>query len=316
MNAPVNVVGIDVSKARLDCCALPEDSSWTIANDDAGIALLLQRLQELQPELVVLEATGGFETRVATHLTAAGLRVAVVNPRQVRRFAQALNRLAKTDRIDARVLAEFARAVNPQVRPLADAELQELAALVARRSQLVQMRTQEKNRLPQAHPRVRPQIKDLIAMLDAQIASLEIDLTAKLRSSEAWCEQRDLLLGVPGVGPILTCSLLAQLPELGQLNRQRIAALVGVAPFHNDSGEHHGRRTTWGGRREVRTVLYMATLTAVRHNPVIRAFYQRLRANGKTFKVAMVACMRKLLTILNSMLKHRQPWISRPVCLT
>ena len=308
MDALVKVIGIDVSKAKLDCWALPAQEAWGIDNDDGGIAALLTQLRTRAPELVVLEATGGYETQAATALAAAGWRVAVVNPRQVRRFAQALNRLAKTDRIDAQVLAEFGRAVNPQVRPLPDAQTQELAALVARRNQLVQMRTQEKNRLPMTLPPLRPRVKEHVAFLDAAIARLEIDLTAKLRSSEVWCERRDLLLDVPGVGPILTCTLLAQLPELGQLNRQRIAALVGIAPFHDDSGKHQGRRTTWGGRREVRTVLYMATLAARIHNPVIRAFYQRLRGNGKTYKVAMVACMRKLLTILNSMIKHGHAW--------
>lgn len=308
MDTTMKVVGIDVSKGRLDCCALPELKGWGVDNTESGIAGLLTELQRQCPELVVLEATGGYETAVATALAAAGMRAAVVNPRQVRRFAQALNRLAKTDRIDAQVLAEFGRAVNPQVRPLPDDAAQELGALVMRRSQLVQMRTQEKNRLPMTRPVLRPRLKDHIAFLDEEIARLEIDLTAKLRSSEVWCERRDLLLGVPGVGPILTCSLLAQLPELGQLNRQRIAALVGVAPLNDDSGKHQGRRSTWGGRREVRTVLYMAAVAAVHHNPVIRDFYQRLRARGKSFKVAVVACMRKLLIILNAMIKHGQAW--------
>src|SRR5438552_10723027 len=231
MDALVKVIGIDVSKAKLDCWALPAQEAWGIDNDDGGIAALLTQLRTRAPELVVWEATGGYETQAATALAAAGWRVAVVNPRQVRRFAQALNRLAKTDRIDAQVLAEFGRAVNPQVRPLPDAQTQELAALVARRNQLVQMRTQEKNRLPMTLPPLRPRVKEHVAFLDTAIARLEIDLTAKLRSSEVWCERRDLLLDVPGVGPILTCTLLAQLPELGQLNRQRIAALVGIAPF-------------------------------------------------------------------------------------
>jgi transposase len=311
MDAPIRVIGVDVSKARLDCCALPETEAWGVANDEVGVAALLEQVRSRAPQLVVMEATGGYETRVATALAAAGWRVAVVNPRQVRRFAQALNRLAKTDRIDAQVLAEFGRAVNPQVRPLPDDDAQELAALVARRGQLVQMRTQEKNRLPMIRSALRPRVKDHVAFLDAEIKRLEIDMTAKLRTSEVWCERRELLLGVPGVGPILTCMLLAQLPELGELNRQRIAALVGVAPFHDDSGKHQGRRSTWGGRRDVRTVLYMATVTAVIHNPTIRAFYERLRARDKTFKVAIVACMRKLLTILNSMIKYGHSWSPR-----
>jgi len=287
------VVGIDVSKRRLDCCELPSKQVWSSDNSDEAIAGLVERLRGLKPELVVMEATGGYETPLATQAAAAGFRVAVVNPRQVRYYAKATGRLAKSDRIDAQVLAEFGLKVEPQIRPLADEHTRELAALVARRVQLGTMRAR---------------IKAHVAWLDQEIAALEVDMTAKLRSSEAWCDKRDLLLSVPGVGALTTVTLLAQLPELGQLNRHAIANLVGVAPLNDDSGSHHGRRFTWGGRREVRAVLYMATLTAMRHNPLIRAFYQRLRAAGKEFKVAIVACMRKLLTILNAMLKTNTPW--------
>lgn len=302
------VVGIDVCKSRLDCFALPGQQAWSCANTQGGIEELVRRITELGCELSIMEASGGYETAVATGLAGAGLRVAVVNPRQVRHFAKALNKLAKTDRIDARVLAEFALSINPQVRPLPDAQTRELAQLLARRAQLLGMRTQEKNRIAQAAAGLRAGIKTHIKWLDAEIAKLEVELTAKLRASEAWCDKRELLLGVPGVGATTVFALLAELPELGQLNRQCIAALVGVAPLNDDSGQHQGRRFTWGGRASVRSVLYMATLCAVRHNQVIRAFYKRLRENGKPFKVALVACMRKLLTILNAMLKHNKPW--------
>lgn len=302
------VVGIDVSKLQLDCCALPSGQLWSCPNEHSGIEELVSRLEQLDCGLVVMEATGGYETAAATRLAAAGLRVAVVNPRQVRHFAKALNKLAKTDRIDARVLAEFGVSVNPQVRPLPDERTRELADLLARRGQLVGMRTQEKNRIAQAAAGLRTGIKTHVKWLDAEIAKLEVELTAKLRASEAWCDKRDLLLGVPGVGPTTTLALLAELPELGQLNRQRIAALVGVAPLNDDSGKHQGRRFTWGGRASVRSALYMASVCAIRHNELIRAFYLRLRAKGKPFKVAIVACMRKLLTILNAMVKHHKPW--------
>jgi transposase len=302
------VVGIDVSKLQLDCCALPSGQLWSCPNEHSGIEELVSRLEQLDCGLVVMEATGGYETAAATRLAAAGLRVAVVNPRQVRHFAKALNKLAKTDRIDARVLAEFGVSVNAQVRPLPDERTRELADLLARRGQLVGMRTQEKNRIAQAAAGLRTGIKTHVKWLDTEIAKLEVELTAKLRASEAWCDKRDLLLGVPGVGPTTTLALLAELPELGQLNRQRIAALVGVAPLNDDSGKHQGRRFTWGGRASVRSALYMASVCAIRHNELIRAFYLRLRAKGKPFKVAIVACMRKLLTILNAMVKHHKPW--------
>jgi transposase len=314
MNAQNKVVGIDVSKLRLDCFALPTQQAWSCQNAEVGDQSLLERLRAIDPDLVVLEATGGYETRVATLLLASGFRAAVVNPRQVRHFAKAMNKLAKTDRIDARLLAEFGLRVEPQVRALPDERTRELADLVSRRGQLVHMRTQEKNRLTIVSSAVRPRIKSHIAWLDQELKGLDLDLTAKLRSCEAWCDKRDLLLSVPGIGPLNTLMLLSHLPELGSLNRHAIAMLVGVAPLNDDSGKHQGRRITWGGRREVRSALYMATVAASRHNVLIRSFYQRLRAAGKPFKVAIVACMRKLLTILNAMVKHNKPWA--PVVLS
>jgi len=302
------VVGIDVSKARLDCHALPSAQSFATDNWQAGIEALSQWLKQLHAELVIMEATGGYETRAATATAALGFRVAVVNPRQVRHYAKALNRLAKTDRIDAKILAEFGARVDVQVRALPDEETRELAELVSRRTQLVNMRTQEKNRLAGAAGKLRDGIKAHVKWLDEQIHSLDIDLTAKLRSSQAWCEKRDLLHSAPGIGPLSTAMLVGRVPELGKLDRKAIAALVGVAPLNDDSGKRQGRRHIWGGRGDVRSMLYMATLSAKRHNPVIREFYERLRRNGKQFKVAMVACMRKLLTILNAMVKNNTKW--------
>lgn len=308
MSAVCKVAGIDVCKARLDCHALPSELSFSGDNSEAGIEALGQWLKQLEIELVVMEATGGYETRAATMLMAGGFGVAVVNPRQVRHYAKALNRLAKTDRIDARILAEFGLGVAPQIRPLPDEQTRELSEMVSRRGQLINMRTQEKNRLAGTAGKVREGIKAHIKWLDEQIHALDIDLTAKLRGSQAWCEKRDLLLSVPGVGSLSAAVLLARLPELGKLDRKAIAALVGVAPFNDDSGKRHGRRHIWGGRQDVRTTLYMATMTAKRHNEVIRELYERLRKNGKQFKVAMVACMRKLLTILNAMVKNNTQW--------
>jgi transposase len=256
----------------------------------------------------VLEASGGYETATAAALAGVLFRVAVVNPRQVRDFAKATGKLAKTDRIDAHVLAEFGVAIDPQVTRLADEETKALQGLLARRSQLVAMRTQEMNRLAQAAAAVRPQIKDHIAWLNEAIRKCDIDLTAKLRSSPAWKAKEDLLRSMPGIGAINSRMLMAGLPELGQLNRQKIAALVGVAPFNRDSGKFKGQRRIWGGRAQIREALYMAALTAKRCNPVVRTLYERLTARGKPHKVAMVACMRKMLTILNTMAKNNAHW--------
>jgi transposase len=262
----------------------------------------------LKPSGVVLEATGGFEMLVAVELELAELPVSLVNPRQVRSFARATGRLAKTDAIDAKVLAHFAEAVKPAVRPLPDADTRELRALVDRRRQLLEMVSSERNRLCHASKRVRPLVQEHIRWLKQQVGDLDKDISELIRSSPVWRAQEDLLRSVPGVGPVLSCTLLTHLPELGSLNRGQVAALVGVAPLNRDSGAFRGKRSVWGGRTAIRSALYMAALVATRYNPVIKAFYQRLRAAGKPVKVALTACMRKLLVILNSMLKHRTQW--------
>lgn len=301
-------VGIDVSKAQLDVAVRPSGETWTVAHDEAGLSGLVARLHTLAPALIVVEATGGWEVALVGALAAALLPVAVVNPRQVRDFARSTGTLAKTDRLDAQSLAHFAEALRPQPRSLPNGQAQELSALLQRRRQLVDMLTAEKNRLPLAARRIRPQLQTHIAWLQRQISQFDDDLRELLRSSPLWRDKEDLLRSAPGVGPVLATTLVAALPELGTLTRQQIAALVGVAPLNRDSGTLRGRRTVWGGRAQVRTVLYMSTLVAVRHNPVLAAFYQRLRAAGKAPKVALTACMRKLLTILNAMLRDRRPW--------
>lgn len=301
-------VGIDVSKARLDIAVRPSGDEWSEANDDVGIERLVARLEGLAPELVVLEATGGLQLPLAGALAAAQLPVVVVNPRQVRDFAKATGRLAKTDVLDAQVLAHFAESVCPLPRALPDAQAQELAVILARRRQVVEMLTAENNRLRRASEPVRKRIKAHINWLERELGHINKDLGRIIRESAAWREQDDLLRSTPGVGPVLSITLLADLPELGTLNRKQIAALVGVAPLNRDSGTLRGKRTVWGGRAHVRGALYMATLTATRHNPVIKAFYQRLCTAGKAKKVALTACMRKLLLILNSMLKHHTRW--------
>jgi transposase len=301
-------VGIDVSKHQLDIAVRPSGETWAVAHEEVGLSALVTRLQALAPTLIVLEATGGLEVALAGALASARLPVAVVNPRQVRDFAKSTGTLAKTDRLDAQCLAHFAEAVRPESRPLPDAQAQELTALLQRRRQLVDMLTAEKNRLQAAAGRIRPQIQVHIEWLQQQIGQFDDELRALIRSSPLWRETEDLLRSAPGVGPVLATTLVAALPELGTLTRQQIAALVGVAPLNRDSGTLRRRRAVWGGRAQVRTVLYMSTLVAVRHNPVLTAFYQRLRAAGKAPKVALTACMRKLLTILNAMLKHRTRW--------
>ena len=301
-------VGIDVSKARLDGCVWPALESFAAPNDTDGIEKLISELLKKKPTLVVLEATGGLETAFASAACAAGLSVAVVNPRQVRDFAKAVGALAKTDALDAAVIARFAATIKPVPRPLRDEDTDALASMVARRRQLVLMRTQEKNRLGAAKGKQREGIKEHIRWLEERIERLDIDLTVTLRQSEAWRVKEDLLKSVPGIGPVTCATLLSQMPELGKLNRAEIAALGGVAPFNRDSGRYRGSRMIWGGRAEVRSVLYMATLTAIRFNETIRAFHTQLIARGKPAKVAIVACMRKLLTILNVMLKTNQPW--------
>ena len=308
MSSPPIFVGIDVAKAHLDIALRPAGTRWTVTNDDAGVADLVTQLQRLSPTLIVLEATGGLQRTVIAALTAASLPVVVVNPRQVRDFAKATGQLAKTDALDARALAHFAEAIRPEPRPVPDAQTEELRALLARRRQLVAMRTAEQNRLGSTLPRLQADIETHITWLNARLAALDDNLDTTLRSSPVWREREELLRSVPGIGPVCARTLVLDLPELGTLSRQHLAALVGLAPFHRDSGTLRGTRTMWGGRAQVRTALYMSTLVAVRYNPVLKAFYQRLRAAGKVAKVALVACMRKLLTILNAMVKHQTPW--------
>jgi transposase len=302
-------VGIDVAKAALDVAVRPSGEERQLANDAAGMADLVAWMKALSPRVIVVEATGGYEAPLAAELGIAHLPVAVVNPRQVRDFAKATGRLAKTDRLDAQTLAHFGQAVRPTPRPLPDEETQALAALLERRRQIVAMRTAEENRLGATRVAlVRTRIQAHLEWLETDLREIDDDLRLRLRASPLWRAQDDLLQSVPGIGPILSLTLLAELPELGRLSHAQIAALVGVAPLNRDSGTRRGRRAVWGGRRAVRTTLSMGTLRATRCNPTIRSFYSRLLAGGKAKKVALVACMQKLLTILNAMLKHQTPW--------
>jgi transposase len=315
MEGEPRFVGIDVSKAQLDVAVRPTGKRWTLPYDQTGIEGLIPQIVDLEPALVLLEATGGLELPLVAALAAAALPVVVVNPRQVRDFAKATGTLAKTDTLDAGVLAHFADAVRPEVRPLKDAETQVLNSLTARRHQVLTMLVSEKNRLGTAIGAVSPRIEAHIAWLEQELSDLDKGLRQTLRRSPVWREKDDLLRTVPGVGEQISLTLLANLPELGTLNRRQIAALVGVAPYNRDSGALRGKRAVWGGRSRVRAVLYMGALVASRHNPAIRDFYQRLLAAGKPKKVALVASMRKLLVILNGMLKHGSPWcdMTQPV---
>ncbi len=301
-------VGIDVSKAVLDVSVYPSGNTWRVEHTPAGMATLAEELADLRPAVVVVEATGGGEMSLTAALGVADLPVVVVNPRQVRAFARATGRLAKTDKLDAQVLAQFGAMVRPQIRPLPDAARQELRALVTRRQQLLEMITAEKNRLRRTTPGIRHRIEVNVRWLREQLKELDLYLEDFLKSSPLWQEEARVLRSAPGVGPIVTATLIARLPEMGSLNCKQVSALVGVAPFNRDSGTLRGKRTVWGGRADLRTALYMATLAATRHNPVLRAFYQRLCAAGKPKKVALIACMRKLLVILNSMIKHHRTW--------
>ena len=303
-------VGIDVSKATLDIAVAPTGEAWSVANTAEGMQQLVRKLGEISPKLIVLEATGGLERRAIAALAGASLPVVAVNPRQVRDFAKATGQLAKTDAIDAAVLALFADRIRPQIRPLRDEETQELEALVVRRRQVVDMITAEKNRLIAAPPskRVRTAIGKTIKWLQRQLEEIDSDLDDAVKGSPIWREKDELLQSVPGVGKVLSRTLLSLVPELGTLGKKQLSALVGVAPLNWDSGQQRGRRTIWGGRAHVRAVLYMGALVAARFNPVIRAFHARLIAAGKLPKVALVACMRKLLTILNAIVRDRTPW--------
>ena len=301
-------VGIAVAKAQLDIALRPSGERWSVPNDTTGVTMLVEQMQPLQPTRIVLEATGGLERLVTSALATAGLPVVVVPPRQARDVARATGQLATTDALDARALAHCADVIRPTPRPLPDAQTQELRALLGRRQQLIGMRTAEQNRLAGMRGRLAQDIEAHIAWLNAGIATLDDALETMLRASPLWRENDDVLQSAKGIGPVSAHTLLLELPELGTLTRQQIAALVGVAPLHCDSGTMRGKRTIWGGRAHVRTVLYMSTLVATRFNPQIKAFYERLLAAGKVKKVALTACMHKFLTILNAMLKHRTPW--------
>lgn len=301
-------VGIDIAKDTLDMGFQPSGQTVRLPHDAQGITEATKRLSEAALCLVVLEVTGGLETPLAVTLVAAGVPVAVVNPRQVRDYAKATGQLAKTDRVDALVLADFARAIRPELRPMKDALTRELDDLVTRRRQLVEMRVRESLRLGRASKVQEKSLKRHIAWLDKRIEEIETDLRQRLRASPAWRAKDDLLRSIPGVGDTTSATLLAKLPELGTLDRKGIAALAGLAPLANDSGKQRGRRVIWGGRADVRCVLYMSTVAAIRCNPVLRAFADRLKAAGKPAKVVIVACMRKLLSIMNAMLKSNLPW--------
>jgi transposase len=301
-------VGIDVAQARLDIAVRPSGEQWTSPHDEAGITALVTRLHELGPTLVVLEATGGRELALAGALAAAQVPTAIVNPRQVRDFAKAVGQLAKTDALDAQVLARFAEVIRPEPRALPDAQAQELAAVLTRRRQVVAMLTAERQRLSTTLPAVRPRVQAHLHWLREELHALDAELRERIRTSPLWREHEALLRTVPGVGPVLALTMLAHLPELGTLDRKPLAALVGLAPRPADSGTRRGRRVIWGGRAQVRATLYMGTLAAVQHNPVLRRFYERLLAAGKPKKLALVACMHKLLLILNAVLRQRAPW--------
>ncbi len=304
-------VGIDVSKAQFDIALCPSGTMESFPNDEVAIGNLVKNLRTIKPVLIVLEASGGIERSLVRALVAAGLPVTVANPRQVRDFAKATGKLAKTDVLDAQILARFAEAVRPALRPLPDETTLELRALVSRRRQITAMLTAEKNRLSRAPRRVQTHIEAHIHWLQSELERYDEELDQAIRQSPIWREQQDLLKSVPGIGSVISRTLLAELPELGCLNRKQIAALVGVAPLNWDSGLMRGRRIIWGGRADVRTALYMAAVTASRCNSVIRDFYKRLRAAGKPANVALVASIRKLLVILNAIVKNRVPW--RPV---
>lgn len=302
-------IGIDVAKDRLDVHVRPSGQSFAVTRDGEGLATLTERLMALKPELIVLEATGGFEVTVAAALGSAKLPLAVINPRQIRDFARATGKLAKTDALDAAAIAHFAEAIRPEPRPIPDEQAQALGELVARRRQIVEMIVAETHRKRQMTQRfLLRQVDRHLALLQEELSEIERELDDSIRGTPAWRANDDLLKSVPGIGNTTARTLLAELPELGSLDRKKISALVGVAPLNRDSGTMRGRRTTWGGRASVRAALYMAALTATRHNPTIAAFYKRLRNAGKPPKVALVACMRKLLTILNAVLRDQRPW--------
>ena len=304
----MNFVGIDVSKTQLDIAERPGNKRWSAVNAEAEIGKVVEMVGALSPQVIVVEATGGMEVALVAALSQARLPVVVVNPRQVRDFAKAVGRLAKTDRIDAEILAHFGEAVKPKVRALKDEDVQTLTALVTRRRQVIEMLTAEKNRLGISPKVVHKDIQKHIDWLQARLENMDRHLDSAIRKNTTWREKDDLLRSVPGVGHVLSVSLITGLPELGTLSRRQIAALVGVAPLNRDSGLFRGKRTVWGGRAHLRAVLYMAALSASRVNPALSRFYRRLVEAGKKPKVALTACMRKLLGILNAIIKNRIPW--------
>lgn len=310
---PQVFIGIDISKCRLDIASRPAGDIWASSNNEAGIKDLLPRLRCLQPALVVVEATGGYELSLAEELMAAEIPFVVANPRQVRDFARGTGHLEKTDRIDAAVLAHFAEVVRPALRPLVSETVQRLKAMVVRRRQLLDMLTAETNRLGLAPREMRGDIEAHVAWLQQRVAELERELHQAIKADPECREAERILRSAKGVGPALSASLIGGVPELGRLSNRKIAKLVGTAPLAWDSGKFTGKRMIWGGRSEVRGVLYMAALVAARHNPVICAFYQRLLASGKPKKVALVACMRKLLVILNAMVRDQKLWQHQPI---
>jgi transposase len=314
--APSLFVGVDVAKDSLQVHVRPTGLDFQHANDEPGIQALVTRLTALSPALIVLEASGGYQNPLVAALSVAGLPVAVVNPRQVRRFAEASGKLAKTDPLDAACLAHFAEAIRPQPRPLPDADTQALAALLARRQQLLQMRIAEQQRLSTATGRVRRDIQQHLDFLARHLDKVEKDLNQTVRRSPLWREQDDLRQSVPGIGPQVSRVLLAELPELGTLPSRKLAALVGLAPYNRDSGRLRGRRRIFGGRSVVRAALYQAALVAMRFNAPLTRFYQGLLARGKAKKVALVALARRLLTILNAMLRDRRAWDEKRVLPT
>jgi transposase len=302
-------IGIDVSKDRLDVHVRPSDETFAVGRDGEGLAALIERVGLLDPYLVVLEATGGFELTVAAALVAAGMPLAVVNPRQIRDFARATGQLAKTDALDAKAIARFAEMVRPEPRAVPDEQARALGELVARRRQVIEMMTAERNRRRQlTNRRLIKSVDRLLAVLLKELAELDRDVGDGIRGTPAWRERDQLLRSVPGIGDVVSRTLIADLPELGSLDRKQIAALVGVAPLNRDSGKMRGRRTIWGGRAKVRSALYMAALVASRHNPVLAVFYQRLVSAGKAKKLAITAVMRKLLTILNAIIRDQRSW--------
>lgn len=308
-------VGVDVSKEHLDV-AISDGTVLRVANDDSGHRALLLQLQESSPTLVLMEATGGLERALAVELSAAGVALRIINARHVRHFAKATGLLAKTDRLDAEALMRFAQRLKPEPRPIASEQTLALQALIVRRRQLVEMLAMERNRLRTAHRGVKKSLQSSIRWLEKRLAEVDEDIDGALRQCGVWREKVELLESVPGIARVISVSLLASLPELGQLNRREISALAGVAPFNRDSGRWQGRRRIYGGRPLVRSALYMAALVGARHNPVLKAFYQRLRAAGKPAKVALTACMRKLLVILNSMIRGGQRWQNEPITTT